>query len=769
MKRWKVILLWCTLPSVLLWGCGRDNAGVQKDAAEWQSIMGGSKEPASDGQDTAAAESFFSGELLEESPWQDNTLDDYIAVGHYPLLPRQPEGEMGGIWEYAMGSTCGAVFKKHFFESAEENWEELKIVTDQGDENSVRLAFRENAVNQAWGIGGIIGSDHFILLDMDVPGETDSRWRYRLNEIDENQQIVRTVHLEFLDGDGEETPDRIMVDRAGNIHFTTGCGKYYFVADSEGKLLEKYNYSGTDVRLIALYDGRVALRSVLVDDEGRGICSRLEYADIGTGKMELLAELDENAPKVFLNGAYYTMWDERTLLYADSKGLHFADFSGNSTGDVYVWSNHGISFLELEELRIQEDGGISLIYSNSQREGNLLFLKPAGEKVEIKQIVLAVSPYMRDVYYPAVVEFNKKYPAYHIALKTDYDRTRLLTELTAGKGPVLVDTMLTGFEDHEELWMSLEGLFDGEKWEDVLIPQAMEMGKIDDTLCGVVSNFGIRTVVIAEKEPTEWDYESFLDGIENKPSLEAVFNGQNNVWSFMATFLINGMEDNYLLDADSGATYFDSDRFRRALRLGITYCNENEYVEAGTLSPEGKVFCNAIFVTRPELIDLYRICYGRDANYIGFPSQDGSAHYIDSNCLLTIRATASEEEKRIAGAFLRILLSREMQLEGAKDSNFWLSVRRDVLEEQIRQVNEMSMPSTYGFDQIILGDDYDREYDARLLDRLLENARPKRYFPKELNNIMMEEIEEYIGGVITEEVLIERLTKRAELYLAEKL
>lgn len=28
---------------------------------------------------------------------------------------------------------------------------------------------------------------------------------------------------------------------------------------------------------------------------------------------------------------------------------------------------------------------------------------------------------------------------------------------------------------------------------------------------------------------------------------------------------------------------------------------------------------------------------------------------------------------------------------------------------------------------------------------------------------------EYIGGVITEEVLIERLTKRAELYLAEKL
>lgn len=44
MKRWKVILVWCMSPIVLLWGCGRDNVGVQRDAAEWQSIMGGSKE-----------------------------------------------------------------------------------------------------------------------------------------------------------------------------------------------------------------------------------------------------------------------------------------------------------------------------------------------------------------------------------------------------------------------------------------------------------------------------------------------------------------------------------------------------------------------------------------------------------------------------------------------------------------------------------------------------------------------------------------------------
>lgn len=766
-----LMLLLYLLAAVLLCSCGGEEPGNQGDALVETEDSGRIEQVESE------ENLFFRDMMLEEEPWRDNTLDDYTAALHLPLVPERFEGE-SGIWEYALGDTCGAVYKKHHFPDPADSWEELKIVTDQGDENSVRLALKDNVINQAWGMGSILGSDHFMMLDMET--SEDSQWKYRLFEIDEEQQIVRTVNLEFLAGDGEEAPDKIMVDREGNIHFTTSYWNYateeraaehrnyYFIADSDGELLAKYDYTGATLRLVALYDGRVALWSQSVNSEGQRIGCRLECADIETGKMAALVELDRNAPKVFLNGAYFTLWDEKTLLYADSKGLHSADLSGNSAGDVYIWVNHGISFSEIEQLRVLEDGCISLIYSDSQRDGNLLFLKPAEEKVEVQQIVFAVSPYMRDVYYPAVVEFNKKYPAYHIAIKTDYDKTRLLTELTAGKGPVLVDTILTGFEDYKKLWTPLEGLFDGEKWEDVLIPQAMELGKIDGTMYGVVCNFGLKTVVIAEDEPTDWNYEDFLDGIEGDSSIEAIYNGQNFVWSFMYHFLIHGMEDNYLLDAESGATYFDSDGFCRALRLGMAYCDENVYVETGTPMFEGKVFCNAIRITRPELVDLYRICYGRDANYIGYPSREGSAHYVDSNCLLAVRATASDEEKKIARAFLRILLSREEQLEGAKDSNFWLSVRRDVLEEQIGQVNEMSMPTIYGFDQITLGEDYDREYDAWLLDKLLENARPERHFPEELNAILSEELEEYMAGAITEDVLIERLTKRVELYLAER-
>lgn len=779
MKRTMPLLFLFMLVAVFFHGCNGENQSGHEHTGEEQATSVGNV--GLNGEKTSVSEEgmFFEELLLEEEPWRDNSLDVYTAVASFSLEP-QEVGIPGGGIGYALGNSCGAVLKKHLFISLEENWDELKTITDQGAENSVRLAFREDTHNQAWGIGSIIGSDHFMMWDFTVVGDAEKT--YQFFEVDEQQQIVRRIPIGFLAGDGGESPSRIMVDKEGNIHFTTcfmgsaptedlGQAKtYYMIADSEGELLVKRDCTGITVDLISLYDGRIGLCSQLTDDQGRKSGSRLEYVDPRTGESVLLAEFGENALKALWNTdkIYYTLWDEKTLLYADNKGLHFADLAGNAAGDLYIWSNHGIGFSRIEELRIREDGRVNLIYTDNNGDGGLLCLEPTREQVEIQTIVFAVPPAMREVYYPTVVEFNKKYPSYHINLKTDYDNTALLTELAAGRGPVLVDTMLTGFEENQKLWTPLEGLFAGEAWEEALIPKAMELGKIDGTLYGVVYSFGLQTVVIPEEDPTDWDYQAFLDKIEGDSSIEAIYNGQNSLWIFISNFLIHGFEDNYLLDAGSGATYFDSDEFRRVLRLGMKYCTEKEYIESVEPMLEGKVLCNIIKVTKPELIDLYRLCYGEDANYIGFPAREGAVHYIYGQDPLAIRATATSEEKRIAGTFLRMMLSRESQMEGITDPNFWLSVRKDVLEEQIAQVNERSMPTIYGFTQITLGEDYNREYDARFLYDLLEKAQPQKDFSQELNMILMEEIYAYMDGTITEDMLIERLTKRVELYLAEQ-
>ena len=68
-----------------------------------------------------------------------------------------------------------------------------------------------------------------------------------------------------------------------------------------------------------------------------------------------------------------------------------------------------------------------------------------------------------------------------------------------------------------------------------LLPTAMEMGKINGTLYGVVKNFWLETVV-ASPDLKDWDYDTFFQCIQDRPELEAICdyyggNGMNDLFS----------------------------------------------------------------------------------------------------------------------------------------------------------------------------------------------------------------------------------------------
>ena len=82
--------------------------------------------------------------------------------------------------------------------------------------------------------------------------------------------------------------------------------------------------------------------------------------------------------------------------------------------------------------------------------------------------------------------------------------------------------------------------------------------------------------------------------------------------------------------------------------------------------------------------------------------REGSIHQMQTSGMLTIRRSATKEEKEAAAAFISLCLSYEGQSLMAKDLDFALSVRRDVLEEQIA-----SMPTTaslYFFGEVNIKD-----------------------------------------------------------------
>ena len=745
--------LCCILVLALIFqfgGCGEPN---QETVENSDTVESESTEPA--GEDL-----FFS---LTDMPWQDNSLDVYSAVLNMPLRYTVPEGAVeGGASAYILGSTGASVFKKHLFPEATDCWDEIKTVTDQSVETSSRLAFWEGQTNQAWAAGSIAGSDHYMMMDIEM--DDGQGLLYRFFETDEDMQVLSSFYVDCLDETDYEFPLQLQVDAQGNLHMITSrlsdSTYHYYIVAPDGTFLMEVNpqegfLTGQTPTLILLYDGRVGMR----------FSEQLQCVDIGTGKTEVLANIK----------SYYrscTLWDEKTLLYADGTGLYRSGLSGENPELLYTWSNHGVSVSQIEAMQITESRDISLIYMD-YRGANYLKLVPTTDEVEIQEITFAVDSIQSQKYQAMVTAFNKKYPAYRIRLQTySINDTSLLTELIAGKGPVLVDAQLVSFEDNAEWWEPLDEVFRQMKLDEELIPQVLDTGKINGTLYGVVTDFSINTVITFAEEPDGWDYETFLSCFdEDDPSMKSVFapEYESDGYSFIARFFYHGLKEKYLFDAESCTTRFDSEEFGKILRLA-RYFMEREHQGDSEDLRQGTSLCAVVSIQKPEDLACLRIWGGDKLRFIGYPSREGSRHYIEGGNPITVRVNATTEEKRLAHTFLRFLLSYDAQMEAVSavsNYNYHMSVRKDVLEAQINCMNEYSYTSLHGFPQFYLENQVDKGLDGATLYGLLEKVQPEQHMPRELVNIFMEELDDYLSGNMTEDILIEHLENRVGLYLSE--
>lgn len=687
---------------------------------------------------------------------KDNSLDIYSALVNAPLQVEEPADAIeGGGSRTFLGAARAYSFKKHLFGSAEESWDELAYVNAGGEKGSEHF----DRENQIWDVGPVAGTDHFVTLR----AEPD---RYFIVEMDENRQTVREVPLKFLDGIDIGTVinglSGFAMDSSGMVHFirNTSEGWHYQLLSPEGEMMAEYTLEDGDIKdLFCLYDGRIAFWTYLPAQKQ----NILQYLDAETGEAVKLA-----APEVEVY--FFTLLDEDTLLYADKKGIYRSNLSGQDPQPVYLWQNHGIQVHAVPAMQTDGDGRIQLIYRDSEGS-NYLCLEPTTEEVEICEITLAVSSYNESYFYAMAVEFNKRYPSCHINIKGNYDETALLTELNAGGGPVLVDTALTGFAEQEKLWQPLDSVLEQLDLADELLPAVLEVGKISGTQYGIVMDFELNTLITADPSLEDWDYGTFLQCIEDRPELEAVYDvyGDGNGPLFFTYYLSHGFYDTFLWDAEAGTMNFDSEGFRKALEIANKYIEREDSVYLGEGLVEGKTLCNEVLILHPEQIGIYRIWFGGKTHFIGYPTKDGAAHFIRADYPLAIRRSATEKEKLVAYAFLKLCLSYEGQSQAAKDFSFNFSVRKDVLDEQIScmDADQVYFMGRDG-ERIRLGDDLDIEQDRKTLMELIDQARPYEYFSRELLDVIWEELEQYFAGTITEDMLIDRLESRVGLYLKER-
>jgi len=156
---------------------------------------------------------------------------------------------------------------------------------------------------------------------------------------------------------------------------------------------------------------------------------------------------------------------------------------------------------------------------------------------------------------------------------------------------------------------------------------------------------------------------------------------------------------------------------------------------------------------------------------MSFPSETGESKLQGGIWGFGIFDNGDASKIEAAKEFMTMLLSYEMQQKLAKSPNFNLSVRNDVLKEQIHSLRDgeyISPPSLedspYGFS--LENPNYERI--ELFLNDLIDGSMPYKEPDEAYLAILEEEFEAYFGGEISREELSDRLSSRVGIYLEEK-
>lgn len=415
-------------------------------------------------------------------------------------------------------------------------------------------------------------------------------------------------------------------------------------------------------------------------------------------------------------------------------------------------------------MRTQPDGDIEILLRRN-KEDFYLRLELATEKKETFEVTFAVDKDREETYRDAVADFNWKHNDCKIDMVVYEEQDRLLTELTSGKGPVLVDTSLVPFADNEKLWECLDDALARWGLDDVLLDGSLEGGKIGGKQYGVSFSWALSTFASVGYQEESWDYGQFLEYLEGAEGLEMLFDYQNQE-GFLREFLCRSPEESYFIDPAAGKAYFDTERFADTVELANRLAGERERMDSSEMAEwvrSGKCLGEAVALASAKDIAYYDAKLGDQVNYVGYPGKEGSCHYILSDKPLAVRATASGEEKEAALAFLKELLGKNAQRSLVKD--FYFSVRQDIFLEQLDDMPEEWEGYIDGAPITI---PVDKEQAKERVLSLYEKAVPYPSMPQEIGQVLEEELSECFQGAKSVEEVAGILQNRVQLYLDER-
>lgn len=620
------------------------------------------------------------------------------------------------------------------------------------------------------GIGYVIGSDNFVAVEGNCRTENAvEKWSLctydnagtKKNSVDVTSAFGNSSFSEMC---------RIAVDENGYIHAIvsdyTGKPDEYRVISADGKLIYSYMPDeGGLAELISTQKGEITFLETFSQNSSYGN-NKVCLFDINSNKLLTLFEYGEDSEIDSIEPI-----SDNKVLFATNKGLFLSDFEFKEKELLSSFENQAF-MVAPKVIGIADDGQDGFfVLSERMNQGAQMYLQHYSKAPEnIKTIELALDLTMgSDIYSEAVVEFNKKHPDRKIVVKADYDKTLLRTKLIAGEGPVLVDSSMVSFGTNKDLWEPVDYVY--AECNQFINDSVKEMITMDGATYAVTADYFIRTMVSAKAEE-DINYEGFVKLISD--SRECHFIMDNNLTDdvslWLATSLLDaGPTDSFYIDKKTGSTRFDSPEFDKMLNLLDRLSPKDRTIDYFEGLRSGEILFNFVSINSPLDLFFWNEKSKSGIRAVGMPKNSGAKNEICIPHALMLRKSASAEEKEIASEFLKMLLSKEAQLKMASSPNFHLSIRDDVLKEQLGKVKDGDMISMSFFstpEDFIIEEPNSDEVE-RFLYSLVSKAFSRNGIDAEYENILDAEFSDYFNNGISAEMLKSHLSNRIGLYLKE--
>ena len=459
-----------------------------------------------------------------------------------------------------------------------------------------------------------------------------------------------------LENSGEVQIDYDCIeDTKGNIYVTysmfddtDGLNRIVVKYDSEGKLIAKKEINGCFENIAVSNDGQLV---VCIDNSGE---YKYCYYDIDTVNKDFEAFKKANDMGLRLISA-----TEGELLFCDSYVIY--NYVPGSGEPEPLIDTRKIN-LDMNNIRclVKNGEGYVCLYDDSS-DSSYMSITPGGDDGNRETIRLAGVYLMSDGMKDALMEYNRNNKKYKIDiveygyLNPDNPVSAFAKDIATGNVPdmYVLNHMDIDYYAKKGLFAELNSYMkkDDKLNEDSFLEEYLKATAIDGNNYYLMKNIKLDAPAANSKELGQykdgWKLDDMYKYYKSKDRGTLLYGNMSA--SMLVRYMIDG-NLNLFIDSDKGTCNFDNQAFRDILDFGKMYnstvhVNGND-TEWQMLTRDGKMILETELIYNISNIIYTNIVLGHDAAYVGYPSDNNSGIYIESdNCILAMSSSSDYKDE----------------------------------------------------------------------------------------------------------------------------